>query len=282
MKVAFIMLRHPRSRLSPIMPDVLRLLGEWGVQASLNHPEEDLIDLRHVAVDQDLYVLKSATELALSYAGALDVLGARLINPYPQTARCRDKIVATRVLQAAGVPVPETFLSVHPAQLAPLLDEGPLVIKPHRGSKGRGVHVVWDADELHDVATSDGPVFAQRYHEPAGRDRKLYCIGGHLFGVKRVWPVRSYEDKLGEPFTVSPELREIALRCGAAFGIELFGLDIILSEGRPYVVDINPFPGFKGVPDAALRLADYIYDAARRAVDAAQPPPAVPARGVAS
>jgi ribosomal protein S6--L-glutamate ligase len=126
---------------------------------------------------------------------------------------------------------------------------------------------VWDADELDDVSANRGPVFAQRYHEPQGRDRKIYVIGGQVFGVKRVWPVRSFEDKLGEPFTITPELRAIALRAGAAFGLELYGLDVIISGGRPYVVDISSFPGFKGVPDAALRLADYIFTATRRVLD---------------
>jgi ribosomal protein S6--L-glutamate ligase len=92
-----------------------------------------------------------------------------------------------------------------------------------------------------------------------------------VFGVKRVWPVRSFEDKLGEPFTITPDLRDIALRCGAAFGLELYGLDVIFSEGRPYVVDISSFPGFKGVPDAPLRLADYIFTAAQRVL-AGEPP----------
>ncbi len=36
----------------------------------------------------------------------------------------------------------------------------------------------------------------------------------------------------------------------------------MISKGHPYVVDLSSFPGFKGVPDAALRLADYIYAAA--------------------
>jgi len=62
-------------------------------------------------------------------------------------------------------------------------------------------------------------------------------------------------------------VREIALRCGEAFGIEMYGLDIILSDGCPYVVDISSFPGFKGVPQAALRLADYIYAVAQRVLD---------------
>jgi hypothetical protein len=39
-----------------------------------------------------------------------------------------------------------------------------------------------------------------------------------------------------------------------------------MNEDRPYVVDMSSFPGFKGVPEAALRLADYIYTAGQRAL----------------
>jgi ribosomal protein S6--L-glutamate ligase len=271
MRIAFLMFRHPRNRMSPILPDVVRLLGDWGVDVELIYPEGQLNDLSRLRVEHDLYVLKSGTEIALSVAGALDSRGASILNSYAVSAACRDKIVATHILQHAGVPVPDTYIADNPAELAPLLDHGPLVLKPYRGSQGRGVQVVRDADELHAVGSPEGPVFAQRYHEPDGRDRKLYCIGDRLFGVKRIWPVRSYEDKLGEPFTLTPEIRDIALRCGQAFGMEVFGLDVVISQGRPYVVDISSFPGFKGVPDAALRLAEYIRAAGERAV-AGEPP----------
>jgi ribosomal protein S6--L-glutamate ligase len=271
MNIGLLTLRHPPSRRSPITPEMVALLEEWGTHVDLIYPDEELIDLAAVRAEHDLYILKAGTELALSLAGALHAVGATILNPYPIAVMCRDKIVATRTLVRAGVPVPATYTTLHPSRLAPLLDDGPLVLKPYRGSEGRGVHVVWDADELDAVPADRGPVFAQRYHEPDGRDRKIYVIGGQVFGVKRVWPVRSFEDKLGEPFTITPELREIALRCGAAFGLELYGLDVIISDGRPYVVDISSFPGFKGVPDAPLRLADYIFTAAQRVLAGESP-----------
>jgi ribosomal protein S6--L-glutamate ligase len=249
------------------MPEVVRLLTEMGVKVDLIYPEERLTNLAHVRVEHDLYILKSGTELALSLAGALHAVGATILNPYPIAEMLRDKIVFTRVLQKAGLPVPETYVTAHPEQLAPLLDAGPLVLKPYRGSQGRGVHVVWDADELNAIPTNEGPVFAQRYHKPQGYDQKIYCIGGQVFGVERRWPARTYEEKLGQPFTITPELHEIALQCGRAFGIEVYGFDVIMSDGRPYVVDMSSFPGFKGVPDAALRLADYIYNAGQRVLN---------------
>jgi ribosomal protein S6--L-glutamate ligase len=266
MRIGMLMLRHPQTRISPIMPEVVQHLENWGCDVDIIYPEENATSLSTVRVEHDFYVLKSGTELALSLAGCLHAMGARILNPYPIAATMRDKIASTRILQAAGVPVPETYVTSNPRRLASLLDSGPLVLKPYRGSQGRGIHVIWDVEELDDVSNDEGPVFAQRYHKPEGEDHKIYFIGGQMFGVKRMFPAKTYEEKIGTPFSITPELRDIALRCSQAFGVELFGFDVIMSGGLPYVVDIQSFPGFKGVPDAALRLADYIYAAGQRIV----------------
>lgn len=259
-----IMVRHPETRSSPVMPEVARLLTEWGADVEVIYPDDRVTDVSRVRVERDLYVLKSGTELALSLAGVLQMAGAAILNPYPACVMLRDKIVTTGVLARAGVPIPETLITSRPGLLAPFLEDGPLVVKPYRGSQGRGVSVVWDTEEIDQLPDLDGPLLVQRYYEPDGRDRKIYCIGGQIFGVKRVWPARTYTEKLGEPFTVTPELREITMRVARALGLGLFGIDFIISNGRPLVVDASSFPGFKGVPDAPLRLADYLYAAAER------------------
>lgn len=271
MRLCFIMRRHPPGRTSPIMPAVVRLLRDWDVDVEVVYPEEQLTDLDRLEGRRDLYILKSGTEVALSLAGALHATGAALLNPYPVAVACRDKIAGTRILQAAGVPTPKTYVTGDPSELAPLLESGPLVVKPHRGSQGRGVQIVRDRGELDSLTIELDTVLAQHYHAHDGRDRKIYCIGEQVFGVKRVWPASTYRDKVGEPFTLSQELREIALQCGKAFGLELYGLDVIISDGRPLVVDVSSFPGFKGVPDAALRLADYIYTTGQRVVTGERP-----------
>jgi ribosomal protein S6--L-glutamate ligase len=246
------------------MPEVARLLVERGVEVEFVYPEEGVTDLRALTAAHDLYVLKSGRETALSLAGALEAAGAAVLNPYRVAAACRDKVVGTTVLAAAGLPVPETYVTARPYELAPLLAGGALVVKPYRGSQGVGVRVIRTPEEFEGLEEDGQPIFAQRYHKPRGRDRKLYRIGDEVFGVARVWPARTYEEKLGVPFAVGPELRELVLRCGHAFGISLYGVDVVMAD-RPYVVDMSSFPGFKGVPRAAERLAEYVYRAALRA-----------------
>jgi ribosomal protein S6--L-glutamate ligase len=277
MRIALLLVRHPPTRRSPMMPEVGRLLAEWNCDVTVLEPDERLVDIAAVRVEHDLYVLKSGTELALSLAGALHAQGAHIVNPFPVSLACRDKVITTALLQAAGLPVPETRVTTSPADVAELLADGPVVCKPARGSQGRGVRVVRDADQLAGLAHAalpGEPWLAQRYQPADGPDRKLYSIGGQVFGVERVWPARTYEEKVGRPFTVDETLSDLMGRCGSAVGgLSLFGVDVVESGGIPYVVDMSSFPGFKGVPDAALRLADHLYWTARNSAPLA---PAVP------
>ena len=267
LRIGFLLPRYHQPSKSH-MPAAMRTLAEWGVIVEVIHPRDQFVDLSTVRVEHDLYVLKKISGPAVSIAGVLHAQGAAIINPYPVTMALRDKIITSRLLQAAGVPTPATYVASHLHQLAPLLDGGPLVVKPVGGTEGFGVRIVRTPAELAAVPAGKDPLFAQRYHPPQGRDRKIYSIGGRLFGVKKIFPARTEAEKHGEPFIPTPELCEITLRCSRALGIDLFGIDIVESEGRPYVVDMSSMPGFKGVPDAPSYLASYLYDAAKRAVRA--------------
>jgi ribosomal protein S6--L-glutamate ligase len=258
------------------MPLVLRLLADAGVVVDVLNPAGRIVDLSKVRVEHDLHVLKKMGGVCVSLAGALHARGAAILNPYPVSVALRDKIIAFGILQAAGVPTPATYAVPRPEHLTELLDAGPLIIKPYQGSSGLGVRIIRTAAELVDVAQNRDPVFAQRYHQPQGRDRKLYAIGDRIFGTLKVFPARTEAEKHGEPFTPGPELCDIARQCGRAFGIDLYGVDIIESEGQPYVVDMSTMPGFKGVPDAPRLLADYFRAAAERA--ARGEPPSAAAR----
>lgn len=245
------------AHLSPLVPELVRALEELGHEVAVIDPDATPTSLHELAVRADLYVLKGGSEAALSLAGALDRLGALVVNPYAVAAACRDKVVQTTVLAAAGVPVPQSWLTTDPRELADELPLGPVIVKDPRGSRGRGLHVVHAPAQLEPLER-DRPWLAMRYHQPEGHDLKLYRIGDDVFGVHRPFPARTLEEKQGAPAHVDDATREIVLRCGDAFGIEVYGVDIIRSQGRSWVVDMSSFPGFKGVPDAGTLIARHV------------------------
>src|SRR5207244_1884442 len=126
-------------RSRSFMPVVVQALADAGAIVDIIHPVERAANLSELRIEHDLYVLRHTSSLSLSLAGALHQLGAAIVNPYPVSAALRDKIIASRILQAAGIRTPATYVASHPDQLVPLLDWGPLVIKPYQGAGGHHV-----------------------------------------------------------------------------------------------------------------------------------------------
>jgi ribosomal protein S6--L-glutamate ligase len=256
-RIFFLLARRVPPAPSPVLVEACRLLENRGfeiesaiVDELVLHP--DLLVARH-----ELYVLKSHTELSLSVAGVLASRGARLLNPYLSCLATQDKIVASRHLRAAGVPTPRAWVTGDLSLLRPLVEERPLVLKPHRGHRGIGIAVVRTAAELAAVPPSETPLLAQELIEGDGEDVKVYVVGDHVFAVRKPFSATSFTQP-GRPSAVSPELRDLALACGRALGLGLYGLDVIQSAAGPVVVDVNTFPGYKGVLGAAPLIADYI------------------------
>jgi ribosomal protein S6--L-glutamate ligase len=245
-----------------VLLDVFAILRRHGFDVESGIAEETVVAPDRLAVEHDLYVLKSHTELSLSLAGVLDAQGARMLNPYRSCIATQDKIVAARRLRAAGVPAPRSWVTGEVALLAKAVDEGPLIVKPHRGHRGAGITIVREPSELVSVARSDVPMLVQQYIDGSGEDLKVYVVGDDVFAVRKPFSELSFTEP-GTPCPVSDELRRIALGAGRALGLGLYGLDMIESDDGPVVVDVNYFPGYKGVPNVAPLLADYIESYAR-------------------
>ncbi len=143
MKIGVITKREKANKSGSVMRETVELLRSRGIAVEEIYPEDRRLDVARVETDCDLYLLKSGTETALALAGVLDAGGAKIVNPYQSVVAMRDKIVSTKILQSAGVPLPETWFASKPEQLAGLLKEGPIVIKPFwAASQGRGVRIV--------------------------------------------------------------------------------------------------------------------------------------------
>jgi ribosomal protein S6--L-glutamate ligase len=239
------------------------LLKQRGVEVAMRYPEEEVVRLDRLAVDADVYLLKSNTELALSLATAVEGLGGRVLNSAFATGLAKNKVAVAAALRQAGVPTPPSLVAGRPAQLAPRLAGGPLIFKPYRGHYGVGIAVVDTPDAIPQPEAYPDVVFAQKYLARARTDLKVFAIGDEVFGVRKPFAAGSFL-RAGEPTPLSPEAQEIARRCGKALGLQLYGVDIVEDADGVSVVDVNAFPGYRGVPAAAEKLAAYIYDAVAR------------------
>ena len=264
MKVCFLLEQGNPPRRNPVIAEAGRLLEGQGVEVAVRYPDEELVRLDRLRVEADLYLLKSNTELALSLATALEALGARVLNRADVTGVAKNKALAAAVLLQAGIPTPRSLAAGRPAQLAPALVDGPLIVKPHRGHYGHGIVVVDEPAALPAAAAYPDLVFAQRYLAAARTDLKVFAIGDEVFGVRKPFRPGSFLDA-GEPSPLSPEIEAIARRCGPAFGLELYGVDIAEAEEGPCVLEVNAFPGYRGVPDAARRLTAHVLGAIKAA-----------------
>jgi ribosomal protein S6--L-glutamate ligase len=242
---------------SPVLVEVFEILARRGFDIETGIAEEMVTRPDMLAPEHDLYLLKSHTELSLSLAGVLDAQGAELLNPYECCIATQNKIVASRRLRWADVPVPRSWVTGDMDLLAELAAAGPLILKPYQGHRGAGIHVVERPGDLGRLSARETPMLVQEYLPGSGEDVKVYVVGDDVFAVRKPFSPESFAVP-GRPAPVDVDLRDIALRAGAALGLGLYGLDVVESPRGPVVVDVNYFPGYKGVPDVAPVIADYI------------------------
>jgi len=279
MRICFLM-EPPRSQTS-VTYDVLTGLKSRGAEVEIVTERSGLIDLENFKFDYDAYLFKSHSPLAESLAAAAHYRGAKLLNEYPATMKVRDKVLTCTMLLQAGIPTPRTFVTDTLETLRPIAREMPIVVKPYRGRRGMGIEVCLNEAEFNALVASragegqaadddggeDGTalgerlIFAQEYEEHEPFDYKAYAIGDYVYAIKRIFPAKTKEEKLGTPVGADPALEDLVKRCGKIFGLELYGVDLVKTPKGYSVIEVNCFPGYKGVPEGGQRIAQFVLDA---------------------
>ncbi|GAA0682875.1 hypothetical protein GCM10010193_40810 [Kitasatospora atroaurantiaca] len=269
MKFCFLVEEHYRNDGMPL--DVVRQLTDWGHEVDVLRPGSSLLDLGELvrAGSHDAWVLKTVSGgPGLGLLEAAASAGLTTINDARSIRGVRDKAQAAVLAAGRGLPVPTTWAAARPEDLALIpADRYPLVVKPADGSSGRAVHRVDRPEQLSALGqrlAGEGLLIAQPYVPNTGVDLKVYCAGGELFGTERTSPLDQGGRPLRErPVELSAEVRGIAARVGEVFGLDLYGVDILLGPEGPVVVDVNDFPSFRQVPQAVAKVARAVLQLAR-------------------
>lgn len=199
----------------------------------------------------------------------LEAAGVPVVNSGRSIAIARDKHLTTSVLEAAGVPTPESrkatdlkSLQEHVAGYG-----GTAIVKLSDGSGGRNVHLVRTPDEAEQIGrmylrrNGSTSVVVQPYHEQSfGRMVRALVREDpdgqyRVFGaVERVAPegeiranrgtdvVRRRIDPSGETPPLTPEAARTAEQAAEATGLRLAGVDLIPSPHGWRALEVNPSP----------------------------------------
>lgn len=62
----------------------------------------------------------------------------------------------------------------------------------------------------------------------------------------------------GRPFDVDDPLAELARTAVAGLDLHLAGIDVVLGPDGPVVVDVNSFPGYRGVHGAPEGVVQHL------------------------
>ncbi len=240
--------------------DVRTLTGEQAIAQEEQHPRADL------------YLLKSHAPQALALAHYLEDRGALVVNNWAASVACQDRVLMAQRMSEAKLPWPRT--DYYPSLENLLRQEWlaeltfPLIIKSHYSHRGDLVGKIDDITKLQALAPrwSQEPVVLQEFVPGDGWDIKLWVINERIFAARRRTPLEPAAPK--EDFPIKPEdlpadWTHITHEIGRVFDLRLYGVDLLLTERGPMIVDVNSFPGFRGVPgadDALVALVEGLLE----------------------
>jgi ribosomal protein S6--L-glutamate ligase len=223
--------------------------------------------------DADVYLLKSRADQALTAARRAELRGASVVNGAAATAACLDRVSTALRMRRAHLPFPETWSAPTLEQLIGTLEAGdpvwPIFVKSRRSRRGDLVRLIGSHDALIELSSDwrHEPVIAQHLVPHDGWEHKVWVIGEHMHAVRRrtgLGPQRCESAGQTPCERLPEEVAELARAAGSAFGLELYGVDMLAGERGPVVVDVNPFPGFRRFPSAGRALAAQITRRIRR------------------
>lgn len=252
------------SKPGTLLADVSAALTAEGVSISQHLPHEQAVEPDELPVGSLVVHRGLHTSLTPLLGGAHE-RGFALCNPWMSDALLRDRRAWHEALAHAGIPVPPAIELGQWADVLAQAGADDVVVKA-LGGPGRGTQVLTGTGTTLPVqAPFAGPYLLEPRLSADPIDRKLYVAGSVVRGLLKRSTLVHEHVTAGVPFAPEPELVELAVEVGRVLGAHLLGVDVLRTPGGPVVVDVNGFPGFRGVADAPALVAEHIRDHAAEA-----------------
>lgn len=112
---------------------------------------------------------------------------------------------------------------------------------------------------------NESELFLQEYLGEHDIIYKVYIIGNWVVSITSHNRLQKNKDLsplelIHIRVPVEERFKRRIIRLGRKFGMSIFGLDYIMTEKGPYIVDVNDFPSFRSIPEGVSLVSDHIYN----------------------
>jgi ribosomal protein S6--L-glutamate ligase len=185
--------------------------------------------------------------------------GVPVLNPPRALETAVDKYLACIRMEAAGLPLPETFVCENADDSLRAFERlgGDVVVKPLFGSEGKGITRVTDVDIAHRVFKTlerlGSVLYLQRFVPHDGCDLRAFVLGDRVLAAMRRrhesdWRTNVARGAQCEQVELSASESDLAIRAATAIGSPIAGVDLLKGrEGRTYVLEVNAVPGWRAL-----------------------------------
>lgn len=197
--------------------------------------------------------------------------------------RSRDKFKCLQLLNNEGIDMPITGFAGsnnNSDDLIKAVGNAPLIIKLLEGTQGLGV-LLQETNKgaqsvLEAFSQLEARVIIQEYiKESAGIDVRAIVVGGKVVAaMKRVAPEGEFRSNIhrggrGEKIELSYQEEHAAIRSAESLGLGVAGVDMLISEEGPKVIEVNSSPGIEGIEgctklDIAKEIIIYLENEFKR------------------
>jgi ribosomal protein S6--L-glutamate ligase len=203
----------------------------------------------------------------LAFAAQLKVLGKRIFPSLESYILEGDKIKQTIMLQMAGLPHPRTriFYGKQRGEILQHFSFPFVAKKPRASAGGLGVFLIQNQEDLDAYLACHQPAYIQEYL-PLERDLRILCVGFEPVCCYWRWSTpgnfRTNVAQGGQvDFNDVPrEAVELAVEAARVCNLDDVGVDVVMTDGKPMLLEFNMKYGHKGPGQAGLDVRRLVVD----------------------
>lgn len=200
----------------------------------------------------------------ISLVEHLEIKGVKVVNPTYAFRRARDKYSTQVFLEAANLPVANTYTTenMNRAYYWSQCHEK-VVYKPILSSMGKGMMLFDDADLAFNAYKMLNriyqPYILQEYIPNPGRDIRVFVVGDSVIGAaykyraKESWKTNVAQGGKMTIGKIPEEVLELAIKANIVMGLNYSGVDIIESSDGPIILEVNGAPGWQALKEVSKK-----------------------------